>query len=616
MARRVRWLPLVFLLPSAALAEPPRAGGEFRANSYTTGQQFFAAVSADAAGRFVVVWESAAQDGDNGGIFGQRFNAAGVPQGAEFQVNEYTTGRQSSAAVALAPGGQFFVVWTGATGQDGSGPGLFGRRYDANGNAAGNEFRVNEYTTGGQFNGQVEADGGGNFLVVWQGNAVTFGIQARRYASGGAAGAEFTLSESAAGYPSQPGFAMAADGSFVAAWGAALDGSVSGVFGRRFDAGGTALAPAFAVNTYTTGSQSRPGVALTGGGAFTVVWQSDGQDGAGQGVFGRRFDGTGAPVAGEFAINTVTTDAQQVPEVAPDDSGGFLVVWERWGAPLSPQPDVAGRQYDGSGIALDAEEFVINTTLASNQRSGGVASDADGRFVVAWHGTPSDGGGSYAILAQRFGDLIFRDGFEQDGLSTWSAAAGGPDLAISGAAALAGTAIGLQAVVNDTDGLFVQDDSPADEVRYRARFYLDTNGFDPGETQNHFRVRTLIAFTENPIRRVAAVVLRRIGNVYSVMARARRDDDTQANTGFFTIADGEHAVEIELVPATGPDANDGAVELWIDGASMIRLTGLDNSLAEVDFARLGALSVKTGATGTLFFDEFESRRQSYVGLLP
>jgi hypothetical protein len=616
MARRVRWLPFLLLLPTPLPAAPPRAGGEFRANSYTTGQQFLAAVSADAAGRFVVVWECVGQDGDNGGIFGQRFNAAGVPQGAEFQVNEYTTGRQSSATVALAPGGEFLVVWTGASGQDGSGTGLFGRRYDANGVAAGNEFRVNDYTTGAQFNAQVDADSAGSFLVAWQGSAATFGIQARTYASGGAAGAEFTLSESAAGYPADPGLAMAADGTFVAVWRAGLDGSGTGVFARRFDAAGTGLGPAFAVNTYTTGSQSRPRVALTGGGAFAVVWQSDGQDGAGQGVFGRRFDGTGAPLAAEFALNTVTTDAQQAPEIVPDGSGGFLVVWEQWGAPASPLADVAGRQYDGSGVALDAEEFVINTTLASNQRPGGVASDPDGRFVVAWHGNPSDGGGSYAVLAQRFGDLIFKDGFEQGGLSAWSAAAGGPDLAISGAAGLAGTTTGVQATVDDTEGLFVQDDSPADEGRYRARFYLDTNGFDPGETQSHFRTRTLIAFTENPTRRVAAVVLRRIGNVYAVMGRARRDDNTQANTGFFSITDGAHAVEIELLRATGPDANDGALELWIDGASMIRLTGLDNSLAEVDFARMGALSVKTGATGTLYFDEFESRRQSYIDLLP
>jgi hypothetical protein len=39
------------------------------------------------------------------------------------------------------------------------------------------------------------------------------------------------------------------------------------------------------------------------------------------------------------------------------------------------------------------------------------------------------------------------------------------------------------------------------------------------------------------------------------------------------------------------------------------LTGLDNDERGVDSARLGAISVKTGATGTLDFDEFLSRRR-------
>ena len=43
------------------------------------------------------------------------------------------------------------------------------------------------------------------------------------------------------------------------------------------------------------------------------------------------------------------------------------------------------------------------------------------------------------------------------------------------------------------------------------------------------------------------------------------------------------------------------------------LANLDNNLSSLDFVRLGALSVKTGASGTLFFDEFESRNQSYIG---
>ena len=46
---------------------------------------------------------------------------------------------------------------------------------------------------------------------------------------------------------------------------------------------------------------------------------------------------------------------------------------------------------------------------------------------------------------------------------------------------------------------------------------------------------------------------------------------------------------------------------------MSLLTGLTNGVSSVDFARMGALSVKAGAAGTIFWDEFESHRQSSVG---
>ena len=49
-----------------------RLGPEFRVNTYTTGYQSLPAVAADAAGNFVVVWQSY-QDGRNG-IFGQRYS--------------------------------------------------------------------------------------------------------------------------------------------------------------------------------------------------------------------------------------------------------------------------------------------------------------------------------------------------------------------------------------------------------------------------------------------------------------------------------------------------------------------------------------------------------------
>ena len=48
--------------------------------------------------------------------------------------------------------------------------------------------------------------------------------------------------------------------------------------------------------------------------------------------------------------------------------------------------------------------------------------------------------------------------------------------------------------------------------------------------------------------------------------------------------------------------------MWIDGVSRSTLTGLDTFQHTMDMARMGALSVKPGASGTLRFDAFESRR--------
>jgi hypothetical protein len=233
--------------------------------------------------------------------------------------------------------------------------------------------------------------------------------------------------------------------------------------------------------------------------------------------------------------------------------------------------------------------------------------------VVAWRSDGQDGSGN-AVVGRRFGADIFRDGFESGDLSTWSASAtNGGLLQAHSTAAMSSTTFGLLGMVESTAGLYVQDDSPDDEGRYRARFYFDTNGFDPGEAQNRRRIRLLLAFEEEPLGRLIAIVLRRLDGFYSVTARVRLDDLSRYNTPFVAIADGPHVVEFDWKRASGPDANDGSFELWIDGTSVDATTTLDNSVSAVDFVRLGALSVKAGANGTLFWDEFVSRRSTYIG---
>jgi hypothetical protein len=159
VASQLVWLP-------AALSQPVPVGPEFQVNAYTTGYQSNPAVAADAAGNFVVVWEStesAGADTSGGSIQGRRYDSAGVPRGEDFQVNTYTTGYQSNPAVAADAAGNFVVVWksTESAGADTSGSSVQGRRYDSGGAAFGDEFQVNTYTTGDQDSAVVAMAEGG-----------------------------------------------------------------------------------------------------------------------------------------------------------------------------------------------------------------------------------------------------------------------------------------------------------------------------------------------------------------------------------------------------------------------------------------------------------------------
>src|SRR5262249_24723607 len=115
---------------NVAALEP--AGGETKVNTYTTNSQRSQSIGIDAAGDYVVAWQSSGQDGSGEGIFAQAYNSAGVPQGIEFQVNTYTTGDQASPSVAMDAAGNYIITWQ-SDGQDSSGYGIFAQRFNSAG---------------------------------------------------------------------------------------------------------------------------------------------------------------------------------------------------------------------------------------------------------------------------------------------------------------------------------------------------------------------------------------------------------------------------------------------------------------------------------------------------
>ncbi|MGQ0622636.1 MAG: hypothetical protein ACT4QA_22470 [Panacagrimonas sp.] len=396
-----------FGLPGAAQAANPGdpLGPEFRVNSFTPGNQSSPAAAVDADGDAVVVWEGAGASGDGRDIFAQRYNASGRPVGGAFRVNSVTDGIQSAPAVAIDAAGDFVIVWE-SDGQDGNGFGIFAQRYDAAASAVGGEFRANTHTTSQQRVPVVAADADGDVVIVWRSFAQDgdgFGIFAQRYdAAGNPAGTEFRVNSHTQLDQNFPTVTADADGDVVIAWqSGAQDGDGYGIFAQRYDAAGNPAGTEFRANTYTTSNQRDAAIAADANGNFLMAWRSDGQDGGNdRGVFAQRFDAAGNRVGNEFRANARREDVRDSPAVAVDADGDFVVLWESFIQDGSVF-DTYARRFDGTGSPIGSE-FRVNTFTDFFQVSPTVAVDADGDFLIAWESFPQDSSSDSGIFAQRY----------------------------------------------------------------------------------------------------------------------------------------------------------------------------------------------------------------------
>lgn len=275
-------------------------GAEVMVSSNTEVIQRNPVIAVDGDGDFVVSWE-AYQDGDKFGIYARRFNVSAAPQGAEFRVNTYTTDNQLNQAVAMDDAGNFVITWQSYK-QDGSDYGVYAQRYNAAGVAQGGEFRVNTSTENQQQHPAVAMDSDGDFVIAWETANEYYDVYMQRYnAAGVEQGAEFSanIEEQYGGF--RPAVAMDSDGDFVLTWQTYLDyDSYLDVYIKRYTAAGTAVGTEMKVNTYTNGYQENSIVALDDEGDVVVVWESEDQDGSGQGIYAQR-----------YTVQDITTTAQK-----------------------------------------------------------------------------------------------------------------------------------------------------------------------------------------------------------------------------------------------------------------------------------------------------------------
>jgi hypothetical protein len=101
--------------------------GVFQVNAHTSSAGSSPWVVAEPGGDFIVAWD--AFDGSETGVLARRFSSTGYPLAVEFQVNTHTQdGQGIFRSMAANAAGQFIVTWNSSD-QDGSDVGMFGQRF-------------------------------------------------------------------------------------------------------------------------------------------------------------------------------------------------------------------------------------------------------------------------------------------------------------------------------------------------------------------------------------------------------------------------------------------------------------------------------------------------------
>jgi hypothetical protein len=175
---------------------------------------------------------------------------------------------------------------------------LAGLTAPAGAQPVGSEFQVIAASQGSP---SVGANASGQFVVAWTGNTpggyrYVYSIFGQRYDSQGQAlGANFQVTFDKRKLHEEPDITVDPVGRFVVVWDSLSLGGVSGIYGQRYDSSGAELGGEFQVHS-GPGGKNRPSVASDAAGNFVVVWESGFQDGSGYGVFGQLFSRVGEAV--------------------------------------------------------------------------------------------------------------------------------------------------------------------------------------------------------------------------------------------------------------------------------------------------------------------------------
>ncbi|OYT19452.1 MAG: hypothetical protein CCU26_11440, partial [Nitrospira sp. UW-LDO-01] len=357
-------------------------------NTYTTGDQIDPAIAAFDDGGYVVVWASNGQDGSGYGVYGQRYHADGTANGAEFLVTSETSDSESGPSVATFADGGFVVAWQDQ--QTGVYAWTEARVFNADGTAATAEFKVSPGTNGNAegYQPSVLALDTNRFVVVWSNETggTTYDLAGRIYnRSGVLQGSQFTIGSLQSGtalFGAQSELTLLNDGGFAATW---RTWSTNDTHLRFMNSDGSARSVDIALS-----GDHRSDVTTLRNGNVVVVY------GSGTDILGRIYNASGTLITGPFTVNTSTAGTQIEPTITHSDDG-FVVAWESDTGDGSSS-GIYAQRFDATGNRIDGETLV-NATISGAQTVPELIATRSGEVRMVWQSENVDGSG-YAVVSR------------------------------------------------------------------------------------------------------------------------------------------------------------------------------------------------------------------------
>lgn len=357
---------------------------------------------------WAAVWED---DHDINGIYRimvRGFDPDGNQRFAKTVVNTsgVNTSNATNPAIAMAGDGRFVVVWQNGT------TAINMRSYNADGTpiGAGEQTVISVTSPGTVRNPDVAMDDVGNFVVTWQDDAdgnATFQVRARGFTPSYVQRfAAKTINTVAAGQQQNPAIAMAGNGDYVIAWEDDREGSWD-IASRGFLADETQRFAQFVDNTTTVGQQRAPDIAMDDTGRFVIVWEDDSDLASLYQVKARGFGATGTQLFSERTVNVIATGNQLNPAVAIDSFGNWYPAWQDDGAVstgegyqmMSNKFTIGGSRINSSDVRANTVTAVTHTAGPPARSNPAISAHKSGRYLVAW-ADDMDGNDSFQVLTR------------------------------------------------------------------------------------------------------------------------------------------------------------------------------------------------------------------------